>query len=243
MSDVFNEVEESLRTEKAQKAWSRAAPFVYGVSALIVLAVGGREIMSYQRQSAIDAAALSFETARAATQTGDSATAKTALTETSLGGGGFGVLAAHQLADLELGVNADASAAAETLISAADGAGPLEDLARLKAAYLQADGQTLDALEGDLQPLLDQGGAFGALARELIAAKAYEAGDYVRARREYSVLTLDLDVPPGVQSRANLALAVIPVAETPIDAPDASETTGVGDDSAVSAETPEDDPS
>ena len=66
-------------------------------------------------------------------------------------------------------------------------------------------------LEATLGTLVTEDTALGAMARELIAAKAYATGDIARARTEYSRLKFDAAAPQGVVQRAEIALDAIPV--------------------------------
>ena len=121
-------------------------------------------------------------------------------------------LAAHYLARTQLEGGGDAEAAAATLasIGGTEG-GPYERLALLKAAYFRADTLTMPELEATLGSLVTEDTALGAMARELIAAKAYAIGDIARARTEYSRLKFDAAAPQGVVQRAEIALDAIPV--------------------------------
>jgi hypothetical protein len=103
--------------------------------------------------------------------------------------------------------------------------GPYERLALLKSAYFRADTLTMAELEATLGALVNEDTALGALARELIAAKAFADGDIARARTEYSRLKFDAAAPAGVVQRAEIALDAIPL--PPETAPDttAPETT------------------
>ena len=85
---------------------------------------------------------------------------------------------------------------------------------------------SLAELESLLAPLLAEEGPVSALALELIAAKAYEEGDFARARKEFAFLQVAPNAPQGVITRAGAALAVIPVVttETPQPAEPAEST-------------------
>ena len=40
MSDIFDEVDESLRQDKMEGLWTRYRPFIYGAAALLIGALG-----------------------------------------------------------------------------------------------------------------------------------------------------------------------------------------------------------
>ena len=58
--------------------------------------------------------------------------------------------------------------------------------------------------------LPDEPTAFGALATELLAAKAFEEGDIEYARTKFNELRFLANVPEGVMQRATQALAALP---------------------------------
>ena len=123
---------------------------------------------------------------------------------------------------MRLDGNGDVLAAANVLSEAVGTAeDPTEKLALIKSAYLKADTSTRSELEGLLAPLAEDDGPFGALAKELIAAKALQDGDIEFARREFSFLRLAQNVPSGVVTRASQALDALPPVsvETPEPAP------------------------
>jgi hypothetical protein len=70
-----------------------------------------------------------------------------------------------------------------------------------------------------VQPLVDKGGAAGALARELVAAKSFASGDTAGARAIYEELAFDIDAPRGLQTRAQQMLTVVPAAPVPASGP------------------------
>jgi hypothetical protein len=121
-------------------------------------------------------------------------------------------MAANYLARVRLEGGGDLAGAEAALSSQAksDG-GPFERLATLKTAYAKAESLSLAELEALLGGLLADEDGLGILAKELIAAKAYEEGDYARARREFSYLRFAPNAPQGVVIRSQVALAVLPV--------------------------------
>ena len=89
------------------------------------------------------------------------------------------------------------------------------DLATLKLAYAMADTAELAQLEATVKPLIDKGGHAGALAREVVAAKALATGNIERARTEYQALSFELDAPQNLKLRASQALGTLPKAAAP----------------------------
>ncbi|MEZ6011381.1 MAG: hypothetical protein R3C08_05865 [Hyphomonas sp.] len=239
MSDIFEEVDESLRQDKIETAWKRYRPFVYGGAALLIGSVALNEfVLRPAAEKARDARALEFETSETQLAEGDYAEAQAGFSEIVDGESSLAPLAANFLAQTLYEGSGDAAGAAEVLEAAgqADDT-PFNRIALLKAAYLKADTASIEELETMLGDLKDEDSALGALSRELIAAKAYADGDVARARTEFNRLKFDAAAPEGVVRRAEIALSAIPTPPaadepdtgteaTPAEATETTEETG-----------------
>lgn len=220
MSDVFEEVEESLRQDKASLWWQKYGIFVWILGIGIVGAVAYFEWASVQKDKRIAEHAIAFEQARTDLANGDYASAETGFSELVARETEIAPLAAQLLAKTQYEGNGDIDSAAATLKASSDNGadGPVERLALLKSAYLTSDDMSLAELETYLGDLVGRPTAIGVLATELIAAKAFSEGDFQRAREEFSYLQLAANSPPGVVQRAEVALTVIPVStEEPVE--------------------------
>lgn len=210
MSDVFQEVEESLLEEKTRKLWQRWQWVVYALVAAVII---GTLVHGLMRQSAENARikrAEVFEAAQASFAEGRYQEAADALAVLAAERSNLAPLAAHLLARVRLEGFGDAAAAAQALQLAVDGDDPvLSRQALLKLGYLRAGELSLAELETLLAPLTGEDDPFGALAAELIAGKALESGDIARARSDYGLLRISPSAPVGVQRRADNALAAI----------------------------------
>lgn len=213
MSDIFTEVDEGIRQEKLEGLWKKWRPFVYGGVAALIIGVAVTEfVLKPQAEARREARALALETGIRALEDADYAGAEEAFTKIMNDDPRLAPLAAHFLAQTKFEGGGDAAAAAELLASVGGTeGGPYERLALLKSAYFRADTMTLEELELTLGSLADDESTLGALSRELIAAKAFEAGDLARARTIYNRLRFDAYAPQGLVQRADIALAAIPV--------------------------------
>ncbi len=221
MSDIFTEVDEGIRQEKLEGLWKKWRPFVYGGVAALIIGVAVNEfVLKPQAEARREARALALENGIRALEDADYVAAEEAFTKIMNDDPKLAPLAAHFLAQTKFEGGGDAAAAAELLASVGGTeGGPYERLALLKSAYFKADTMTLEELELTLGSLVDDESTVGALSRELIAAKAFEAGDAARARTIYNRLRFDAHAPRGLVQRADIALAAIPVP------PDTEETT------------------
>ena len=213
MSDIFTEVDEGIRQEKLEGLWKKWRPFVYGGVAALIIGVAVNEfVLKPQAEARREARALALENGIRALEDADYVAAEEAFTKIMNDDPKLAPLAAHFLAQTKFEGGGDAAAAAELLASVGGTeGGPYERLALLKSAYFKADTMTLEELELTLGSLADDESTIGALSRELIAAKAFEAGDAARARTIYNRLRFDAYAPQGLVQRADIALAAIPV--------------------------------
>ena len=229
MSDIFDEVDESLRQDKMEGLWTRYRPFIYGAAALLIGAVAPNEfVLRPQAEQARAERALAFENALTLLEEDNYVEAEAAFRELAEGSGKIAPLAAQYLAQTQYEGGGDANGATRT---------PYERLSILKTAYFSVDTQSMADLEATLGSLVEDEGPLGALARELIAAKAFESGDIARARTEFNRLRFDAAAPEGVKRRAEIALAAIPPApaeeaaasdtETPVEGEAPAETADI----------------
>ena len=220
MTDLFEEVDQSLREDTFATWWKRWQWLIYGLVAVAILGVAGLEIYRGIRAEEINKAAVIYDAGFAAQEKNDLTTARASFAQLETDKTGFKALAGHMLAGVEKELTND-TAAVEAHLSAAAAAdkGVMGDLAIIKLAYLKADTGTLAEVEAVLKPLLDRTGQASALARELIGAKALAEGNVERARSEFEALALDLEAPQGVQRRVQQALSTLPARKIDLDAP------------------------
>ncbi|MDP3494227.1 MAG: tetratricopeptide repeat protein [Hyphomonadaceae bacterium] len=220
MTDIFEEVDQSLREDTFATWWKRWQWIVYAVVATAILGVAGFQIWLGMRNAEIDKAAVIYDAGFAAQEAKDLTAARASFAQLETDKTGFKALAGHMLAGVERDLTND-TAAVEAHLAAAAAAdtGVMGDLAIIKLAYLKADTSTLAELETVLKPLLDRTGQASALARELIGAKALAEGNVERARSEFEALALDLEAPQGVQQRVSQALSTLPARKVDLDAP------------------------
>lgn len=212
MNDIFEEeVDEELSKERWERLWEKWAPFVWGVLALAIGGVGVREYLVFQEEQRSEVRTVQFEDAISKFQEGlydEAATKFQTIVEED---NAMSPIAGHYLASTYLeGIgNRDEAEKVLEKIGRHDGE-PFEQLAMLKLAYLRSSKTRREELTTYLQPLIDGESSFGALAQELLAAKAWKEGDFTVARDLYSDIQFMLNAPGGLTTRANIALAVIP---------------------------------
>ncbi|MEM1389890.1 MAG: hypothetical protein AAGG45_02325 [Pseudomonadota bacterium] len=217
MADIFDEVEEGLQQDRITALWRKYGWLAWLAGLGLIGGVALNEYLSFQKSQTITANAAQFEAGLDELLTQDYLAAGETMSALVDADASVSPAAAQYLAQVRLDGNGDAVAARETLLSSIEGDADtaVEKLALIKAAYLQADEMTRAELQAFLGDLPDEPSAFGALALELVAAKAMEEGDFAYARSEFNLIRVSANVPPGVARRASQALAAMPVVITP----------------------------
>ena len=242
MADIFEEVEEGLRQDRFSGLWKKYGIFAYLAAALLIGGVALNEYLKVRTAETIEQNAARLEAALNEVDARNYEAAAADLSAIVADEIAPSPVAAHFLAGVRLDGNGDAIAAAEVLEGiVGEATDPTQKLALIKAAYLKADALSRAELETFLTPLADDQSAFGALASELLAAKALQEGDIEFARREFNFLRFAQNVPPGVVTRAEQALEALPpapIASDPLPSDGALETPSL-DPEAPALETPD----
>lgn len=241
MSDIFEEVEEARRQETLAALWKQYGAFAIAAVVILLLGVGGYGLYRQWHENASKDASEDFVELQALAKTDPAAAAPKLEAFAKTAHGGYKALAEMERAGaLQAGGDLPGAILAFEHAASLASDPTIKQSAQLRAAYIAAETENLAALDARVKPLIDGGGAFGFLARELIGVEAYEAGDYTRARTEFAYLDAAFDAPQGVRQRAQRFLAVLgpaaesetpaasaPAAQTPAAAPaPAAEKTG-----------------
>ncbi len=218
MSDIFHEVEEDLRRERLKKLWDRYGIFVIGAAVAIVLATAGQRGWVYWQATRAAASGDRFVAAVDLADTGDFASAETALnTVIAEGSGDYPVLARFRLASARAEAGEVAAAIIDFDRLAADGAvgEELQSLARLRAATLLVDSGSRDEVAERIEALAAGGSTWRNAAAEIMGLAAWKADDFAEAGKWYGQILGDPNSPAAMRRRADLALSVIAAAGGP----------------------------
>jgi hypothetical protein len=211
VTDVFEEVEEEIRSERLKRLARQWLPIVGGLLAVaLVAALAWWGWQSWQTSKAHDAS-VAYQRGMEALQSGDNAGAETAFAEAAeKGNGAYKSLALQQRAGLALASNRTEDAI-ELFDEAAGASGDpiLADPARFKAALLVMDTGTLEQITERLEPLTEEGRPMRPFAQEALALARIQHGQPAEARELLTLLTLGQDVPEPVRQRAQAAIGLI----------------------------------
>ena len=208
MSDVFDQVEEELRSARYIR-WARTwLPVIGGillVALIAALSVWGWD--TWQTRKA-DAASTAYERGVEALQADNPVTADAAFLQAAReGNSAYKALALMERAGIALADKRDAEALKLMDEAAKASHDPLiADAAALKAALIAMDTASLEDVQKRLAPLAKDKRPFSAYAREAQAMVLLQHGKTAEARDILLVLKADLNVPQDVGQRAALAL-------------------------------------
>jgi hypothetical protein len=208
--DVFDEVEEELRRDRAEKLWKKYAPYLIGAAVALVAATGGYSFWQDQRLKKLDASAQRYTAAGdlAATDRDRALAELRGLAQD--GTGGFAALA--RLKEAALIAERDPGQGLALFRRLAEDQSLDAELRRSAAAMgalLAVDGAARAEAERAAQALQAPGAPFRNTGREAEALAALRAGDTARARELYRSIADDLEAPPGLRQRAAELLAAL----------------------------------
>lgn len=211
MTDLFEEVEEQIRSEKYLGLLRRVAPWATAIFLAALLSyLGYWGFKAYQDRN-LAAAALSYQKGVDALGQNDAAGAFADFQAAAKAGPpGYKTLALMQEGDLRLAAGKSDEAA--KLFDAAAEAAPNQifgDLARLKAAEALLDSAPYAQLQTRLEPLTATKRPYAIYAREALAMAELMAGKAQDAKRDFTVIGLSLDAPEDMRQRAQVAIALI----------------------------------
>lgn len=213
MSDIFDEVEEELRAERAKKLLQRYGSVIVAAAVMIVAAVAGFQAWRWDqareraRVAAIYIAAMQQADAQAAA---DHQAALAGLAKVSAEGmPGYSTLARLRAAALKADAGDKDGALRLWDDVANDGSADplLRQLANLEWAMHEVDSGDPAQVAARLQPLADPNNPWHALAQEQQALLALRQGQTQVAHDTLKKLADDVTAPQGVRGRAGGLLA------------------------------------
>lgn len=235
MVDVFEQVEEELRSERYKRlarTWLPVAGGVLLVALIAALSFWGWD--SWQTSKA-DKASIAYNRGLESLEAGNPVGADAAFVQVvNEGNGAYKALALNQRAGIALAANRVPEAIAHLDEAARASRDPLlSDAAALKAAWLAMDSETLEQIEARLAPLVRDGRPFSAFALEAQAMARLQHGRVAEAREALVLLKNGLDTPPIVTQRADLAIAAIDSGAAAPTGPGGANATGSSNLAAI----------
>jgi hypothetical protein len=210
VADIFQEVDEDLRRDKALAFWKRYQNHIIGFAIIAVAATAGVSGWRYYKQQQIEANGAAYLQALQA-QDKDPKAAAAQFDALAKDGGGFAVLAQFQRANQALKDGDKAKAAEQFAAIAHDGSvdKALQDLAAVLGGLAWLDAGKPEDAAKLVEPLTGDGQAYRYSALEVKAQAALAAGDKAKAKQVYEQLKqlgALPSAPQGVSARAQIML-------------------------------------
>jgi hypothetical protein len=204
VSDIIREIDEELRRDNLLKLWARYRWHITGLVVIALLIAGGVVAWRDHQASERRAEATRYAGALALARTGKDADATKLFATLAQSGGGYGVLAAFEQAELKAKAGDDkgAIAAYDNLAKSSDLAPEFRDLAVLLSVMHGLPDEEAKSAIDRLEPLTAKDNPWRASALELIAAAKLKASDRSGARDIYKQLADDLSTPQQLRARA-----------------------------------------
>ncbi len=222
MSDIFHEVDEDVRRDKAEEFWRRYQTPIFVIAFLIVAATGAWSYYQDKRLKAAEAANDRYVAAEKLAEEGKKAEAAAAFDALAKDGPkGYAALARIRAAE----VNPDREKALAEL--AAIGEDPNVDrltqqIALLRAALIVLDGEDRQKLERALGPMMVSDGAFRFSAQEWNGLDALFNDDYDEAERVFEQVLNNGDAPQSMRQRTSAYKGLLHARRGPKPAPAAA---------------------
>jgi hypothetical protein len=211
MSDIFREVDEDVRRDKAAEFWKKNQTYIIAVAALIVLATAGWRFYDYHRLQTAQAAGAQFAQALELDRAGKAKEAADALAKIAAEGpSGYRLMA--RLSEAALQAKADPTGAVASYDALAQDAsiGPLfQETARLRAALLRLDAGQIDKAKTAFEALASPTGPYRHTAHEMLGVIALEGQDYKGAGKWLDMVVADPAAPQSVRRSAELLLGLV----------------------------------
>ncbi|CAH2601537.1 Tetratricopeptide repeat protein [Rhodovastum atsumiense] len=213
MPDIFDEVNEDLRAERARRLLQRYGGLLVVAVVLVVAGAGGWQAWKWYQARETDRIATIFLRGIDAAGGPPGEARKQALVDFAEvvrdGGTGYRTLARLREAALKADTG-DLAGAEDLWRQVADDSGAeklLRDLAVLQSVLHQIDAGDPAALAARLKPLASPDNPWHALAEEVQALLDIRQGNKDAARDTLKRLAQDVTAPDGVRGRANGLLA------------------------------------
>ncbi len=213
MSDdlLFREIDEEVRREKLEGMWKKYSTLIIAGCLGVILAVGGIKGWQYWQKNQAEVGGQAFFTATDLAKAGKTKEAADAFSKLKTSHAGYAVFGQFKQAAAKAtaGDKKAAVAAYDALAAAKTVAAPLQQLAKIKAAYLLADNSSVADIEARVSQFDVAGSPWRNAAREIIAIAAFGSNKYLLADRKINEILADAGATQGARQRARIFLSVL----------------------------------
>ena len=204
MADIFDEINEDLRKDRANALWSKYGIYVIAIVASIVAVVAGRQVFVGYQATQSAKAADAFYTA---IKSEDSNAALAALDLPD----GYEMLANFRMA-ASMAETGDAAGASEAYLALSENSDMRQiyrDIALLLSVQTAPESASIDSLSERISNLAALAGPMQALALETLAGLSLRAGDVDAAKDALSRMQDLTDISAMMRQRARQMLVIL----------------------------------
>ncbi|AWK87175.1 tetratricopeptide repeat protein [Azospirillum thermophilum] len=204
MSDIFREVDEDLRRDRAERLFKRYGVYMAAAAIALVAGTGGYTAWRNWQQSRHEQETAALVTAISQTAQGPEKGVEALSAFAGKADPRMAALAQFNAAALLVrqGKPADAAAVYDGIAANGSVDAVYRDLATLLGTMQRMETGEPAQLQAKLQPLTADSSPWRFTAREMTAVLAVRSGDKERARTLFQQLADDSAAPAGVRSRA-----------------------------------------
>ena len=206
MADIFDEIDEDLKKDRAQQLWAQYGKYVIGICAVVILAVGGHQGYGIYSANQMKKAADIYHSALNADDVISSLNNNVDdLTD------GYKMLARFQIAAAQASAGDHADAQASYSALAEDkGIAPLyRQFAQLLSVMNAPADTSAETLQDRLAPLINAAGTWQGLALEQSASLDLQTGNINAAKTKLEQIVKLTEIPQSLRQRAQRMLDIL----------------------------------
>ena len=203
-----DEVNEELRRQQLKSIWDRFGIYVIGFAVLIVLSVGGNEIMNYLNNRLSQRESIAFDNALTLIEEGNDSTGLDQLIKLTESKTAYKGLAFFRLSSESLS-NGNHQEAIDYLKKASLDktlTNSLRVFAKIKAGLILVDNGNVSEVDVLLGEVIENGGPFSFHAKEILALALINDGRDLEAQEIFQEIANDASAPPVLVRRAEIFL-------------------------------------
>jgi hypothetical protein len=203
-----DEVNEELRRQQLKSIWDRFGVYIIGFAVLIILSVGGNEIINYLNNRVSQRESNAFDNALSLIEKGNDSAGLDQLIKLTEGKTGYKGLALFRLSSESL-TNGNYQEAVDYLKKASLDktlTNNLRVFAKIKAGLILVDNGSFSEVDVLLKEVVENGGPFSFHAREILAFALIKNGRDLEAQEIFQEIASDASAPTVLARRAEIFL-------------------------------------
>ncbi|MFL2843337.1 MAG: tetratricopeptide repeat protein [Alphaproteobacteria bacterium] len=203
-----DEVNEELRRQQLKSIWDRFGVYIIGFAVLIILSVGGNEIINHLNNRVSQRESNAFDNALNLIEKGNDSAGLDQLIKLTEGKTGYKGLALFRLSSESL-TNGNYQEAVDYLKKASLDktlTNNLRVFAKIKAGLILVDNGSFSEVDVLLKEVIESGGPFSFHAKEILALALIKNGRDLEAQEIFQEITNDASAPPVLARRAEIFL-------------------------------------